>query len=379
MRILLTGGGTAGHINPAIAIAEIVKANCPHAAIAFVGTPEGMENRLVEQAGYPMYHVRVRGLARSLSPRNIEALWLALRSPQKAKKILDDFQPDAVIGTGGYVSWPILAAAATRGIPTALHESNAAPGLTTKRLAPRMTEIWLNFKETANALPKTKAALYHTGNPLRNGFHTLTRQEARKRLGLEKGRLLLLSFGGSLGAPLLNEACLRAGTELCREIPQIRHVHACGRAHYEELEQRYPHADGSKNLLLLPYIEDMPLYMAAADIVIARAGAMTLSELALCGSTAILVPSPYVTDDHQYKNAVLLEKAGAATLIEEKTLSAKVLIAKIKELAEDKEKREACGRAIQAFATPFSNRLLWKNIQKLAKDGEAKKTGSKKC
>jgi UDP-N-acetylglucosamine--N-acetylmuramyl-(pentapeptide) pyrophosphoryl-undecaprenol N-acetylglucosamine transferase len=153
MRLLLTGGGTAGHINPAIAIADTVKRKLPHACIAFVGTPNGMEKRLVEEAGYPMYPIRMQGFTRTLSLHNIRTAYLALTSPRAAKKILEEFSPSLVIGTGGYVSWPLLRAAASVGIPTALHESNALPGLTTRRLAPYMDALWLNFCETAAHWP----------------------------------------------------------------------------------------------------------------------------------------------------------------------------------------------------------------------------------
>ena len=363
MRILLTGGGTAGHINPAIAIAEIIKQNERRAEIAFVGTPNGMEARLVREAGYPMYPVKVRGFARSLSPRNLITLYYALTSPRAAKRILADFRPDAVIGTGGYVSWPVLSAAAACGIPCALHESNALPGLTVRRLAPKMDAVWLNFAESAAHPALAGAHTVHTGNPLRRGFFTLARGEARAALGLAEEELLFLSFGGSRGAERINEVCLAAGEEILRRFPHMRHIHACGRAHFDACTARYP--SESKRLVRLPYIENMPLYMAAADILLTRAGAMTVSELALCGKCAILVPSPYVADNHQYKNAALLAKAEAAVLLAENDLCTDTLLSALCELAKDPELRRKYEKNIRVFSSPDADRILWGEIRAL--------------
>ena len=364
MRILLTGGGTAGHINPAIAIAEIIKQNCPQAEIAFVGTPNGMENRLVGQAGYPLYPVRVMGFSRSLSPSNLKAAWYALTSPRKARQILADFCPDAVIGTGGYVSWPLLSAAASVGIPCALHESNALPGLTTRRLAPKMDAVWLNFRETAEHPSLKRANTVHTGNPLRQGFFTVTRKEARAALGIADDRLVLLSFGGSRGAAVLNDVCLGADGDLFAELPHLLHIHACGTRYYDECALRCKKREGA---ILLPYIDRMPLYMGASDIVICRAGAMTLSELALCKKCAILIPSPNVTDNHQHKNASVLQNAGAAILLEEKTLTPQILTERILALFASEAERKTLSKKIYTFAMPHTGQILWREICRLCR------------
>ncbi|MBR2020572.1 MAG: glycosyltransferase, partial [Clostridia bacterium] len=205
MRVLLTGGGSAGHINPALAIAETVKQNDPNATIAFVGIRNGKEEDLVPREGYPLHYVESMGIRRSLSPKNIKALWLALTSPysKQTNRILDGFQPDIVIGTGGYACWPIMAAAARRGIPTAVHESNALPGLAVRQLQGRVDRIWINFSKTAELLRK-KEKTVQVGNPLRNGFGGLSKAEARKRLGISEDRFFILSFGGSLGAEEVN-------------------------------------------------------------------------------------------------------------------------------------------------------------------------------
>ena len=365
MRVLLSGGGTAGHINPAIAIADLIKKHDPHAEIAFVGTPDGMENRLVTAAGYPMHHIRVRGFSRSFSPRNAEALLLAVTSPIKARGLISDFAPNLVIGTGGYVCWPTLRAAAALGIPCALHESNAVPGLTVRRLAPYMDGIWLNFKEAASYLPSGCVEPVITGNPLRTGFLQMTREEAKSKLGFAKEDVLLLSFGGSLGAERLNEAMLRIMKHAEKRSSPLKIVHACGTKHYSACRAKFG-ADTAKSKLL-PYIDNMPQYMAAADIVICRAGAMTVSELALCGKCAVLIPSPHVAGDHQRKNALLFQKRHAACMIEEDELPQNKFGKIAFSLRSDRHKRAEMEKNIQKMAIRDANEVILGEIEQLAK------------
>ena len=369
MRVLLSGGGTAGHINPAIAIADLIKRKAKDSEIAFVGTPNGMENRLVAAAGYPMLHIRVEGLSRSLSPKNLRAAWLALTSIGAAKRILADFSPDIVIGTGGYVCFPILYAASAAGIPCALHESNAFPGLTTRRLAPRMDGIWLNFAETEKELPRGCVKPIHTGNPLRESFAKYTKEEARKKLGISSQKKLLLSFGGSLGAERLNEAMLRFMKEAQKSVPELTVIHACGIKHYDACRTAFGANRASSRLL--PYIDDMPLYMTAADLLVCRAGAMTISELALCGRCAILVPSPYVANDHQRKNARILCEKEAAFCVEEGDLPSNKLEKTIFSAISNEEKCRFCEKSVKRFAKADSSEIIWKQISKIARKSSA--------
>ena len=210
MKVLLTGGGTAGHINPALAIADMIRRNAPGSEIAFVGIRGGKEEDLVPREGYRLYYVKSKGIQRSCRPRamlsNVHALWLAAASPyyKSTRSILDDFQPDIVIGTGGYACWPIMAAAARRGIPTALHESNALPGLAVRKLQEKVDRIWTNFDRTAELL-RVRETVRRVGNPLRGGFGGISRSAAQEQLGLRDGERLVLCFGGSLGAEHLNQ------------------------------------------------------------------------------------------------------------------------------------------------------------------------------
>lgn len=372
MRVLLTGGGSAGHINPALAIAEIIKRNVPGAVVEFVGVKGGKEEELVGKAGYPLHFVESAGIRRSLAPSNLRAIYLALTSPyaQKTKAILDEFSPDLVIGTGGYASWPILVAAAKRKIPTAVHESNAIPGLAVKMLGRYVDEIWVNFEAAGEALKgKVKSRVFAVGNPLREAFGKLEKAEARKSFGIGDDRRFLLSFGGSLGAEEVNEAVLRLMRDYTALHPEVLHVHASGKRDYESCKKRFAEYGLEKydNCLLVEYVYDMPERMTAADLLITRAGAMTLSEIALLQKAAILIPSPYVADNHQFKNANLLAKAGAAALVEETELSGNALLKATKDLLESPKKRKDMEDAVATFADRDADRKIWERVRALTK------------
>ena len=366
MRVLLTGGGTAGHINPAIAIADTIKQHKPNAEIAFVGTSRGIENKLVPAAGYPLYHVEVRGFRRSLSPANFKAAWLAFVSPIRAKKLIADFKPDIVVGTGGYACWPVLVAASRMGIPTAVHESNALPGITVRRLQSYVDRILLNFAESAERLD-VKEKLMVVGNPLRGQFGTLDRDAAREKLGIGGYRRMILSCGGSMGAEPVNDAMLDLMRDYGLQHPDVLHLHATGALEYEAAKEKFKAygLEGKDNLRLVEYIYDMPEQMAAADLVVNRAGAMTLSELAVQRKACLLIPSPYVADNHQYKNAKVLSDAGAALLIEEKNLTPQGVAAEVSSLLEDDARRAAMEEAISAFARTNANKAIYEEICRL--------------
>lgn len=373
MRVLMTGGGTGGHVNPALAIANTIKENDPASEIAFVGTPRGIENKLVPAAGYKLYHVDVRGLRRSFSPANIRAAWLALTSPAKAKKLIKQFRPDVVIGTGGYVSWPVVKAAAKMGIPTALHESNATPGMAVRMLSGDVDRIYLNF-EAAGAGIRDKDKLMLVGCPMLGApAASLTKAEARKKLGIpDDVSTVILSFGGSMGAEKVNDAVFTLMQRYTGGREGVWHTHATGAIEKDIAAGwfRERGLDKYKNLELLEYIYDMPIRMAAADIVISRAGAMTVSELALHGKCTVFIPSPNVTDDQQYKNAKVLADADAALIIREGADCGDRLCAAVTELCEHPENRAKMEENIKKFATPDANRLIYNDIVKLVKKGK---------
>lgn len=368
MRVLMTGGGTGGHVNPALAIANTIKENDPNSEIAFVGTPRGIENKLVPAAGYKLYHIDVMGIRRSLSPKNIKAAYLALTSPMKARRLIKEFKPDIVIGTGGYVSWPVVRAAADMGIPTALHESNAVAGMTVRMLAQKVDRIYLNFQKAAETLQVPEDKIQLVGCPLLSKFSSVSKEEARKKLGISDDvRCCILSYGGSMGAEKVNEAVFDLMENYTGGKEGIYHIHATGTIEKDIAAGifREKGLDRYDNIELLEYIYDMPYRMAAADIVICRAGALTVSELSLDGKCAVFIPSPNVTDDQQYKNARVLEEKGAARIIRENGETGKKLTECVRELCENEELIRRSEEKIREFGVPDANKRIYLDILKL--------------
>lgn len=370
MRILMTGGGTAGHVNPALAIAATIKEKHPDAEIAFVASDYAKDKAadLVPRAGYELRTVHIRGMVRPLySPANLKLPFLMLRSKGEAGKILDSFKPDLIVGTGGYACWPICRVGAKRGIPTVLHESNALPGKTVQKLCGKVDKVLVNFSETAERLGGGDRIL-RVGNPMMADFSAVSREEARRRLGLAPTDLYLLSFGGSLGAEYVNDAVVRLAATLAKESPRVHLLHAAGKRDFERTRAAWnaTEAESCDRMTLVDYIYDMPLRMAAADLVISRAGAMSVSELAMMGKAAILIPSPNVAEQHQLKNAMALVKEGAAVCVEERTLPEGALISEVRRLFGDSETRLSLGRRLkEEFACPDANRRIYEELMAL--------------
>ncbi len=345
MNILFTCGGTAGHINPAVALARLFQQRHPGCKVLFVGADGGMETRLVPQEGFELKTVTISSFYRSLSPaaikHNVGTLLNLNRSKKQANAILDDFKPDLVVGTGGYASFPVVKAAAKRGIPTAVHESNAVPGLTTKTLSKVVDVVMVGFEDSRAHYDNPEKVVV-TGTPVRGDFFRYTRQEARAQLGLTDDKPLLLSFFGSLGAEVMN-GYMTEFFKLEQEngFP-FHHIHGAGR-NYDAMKADCPE---SPMLDLRPYIYDMPLVCAAADLVICRAGASTVAELAAIAKPAILVPSPNVTADHQTKNAKVLSGHGGAILLPESQCSGAQLYETASAILTDPIKRDEMVRAL---------------------------------
>lgn len=373
MRVLIAAGGTAGHINPALAIAGAIKQHCPEAEIHFAGRKAGMEFKLVGQAGYPFHHIEVNGIQRSLTPknilRNIEAVWhLALSGP-RAKAMMRQVQPDLVIGCGGYVSGPVVRCAAKMGIKTAIHEQNAFPGVTNKLLAKDVDVI---FAAVPAAVEKLGAPGKTTvvGNPVRPEIFAQDRAAARAKLKAGD-RTVILSFGGSLGARRINEVV----GALCGWEQQTRqnvlHLHATGSRGvqlFQDLAREHHFAPG-ESLVVKEYIDNMPELLAAADLVIARSGALTLAELEVMGRASILIPSPNVAENHQYYNALELEKAGAAVVIEEKDLTGEKLIDTVKSLLAQPQRLAEMGRCARSLGQPDSLNTITARLLQLVHSG----------
>jgi UDP-N-acetylglucosamine--N-acetylmuramyl-(pentapeptide) pyrophosphoryl-undecaprenol N-acetylglucosamine transferase len=373
MHILFAAGGTAGHINPAIAVAGTVKTNHPDAKISFIGNKTGMEATLVPNAGYDFYPISVAGFQRKINftniKRNADAFIKMLTSTVEAGKLLKQLKPDVVVGTGGYVSGPVLRKAAKMGIPTATHEQNAFPGITTKALCKLVDEVMVAMPQAIDRLPKGRKYTV-TGNPVRQSVIDMTKEEARARLGLDS-RPMILSFGGSLGARCINESIADVLAWHANS-GKYYHYHAIGKfgMHFmpDLLHSKGVNYEKLPNLRITEYINDMDLCMAAADLVIARSGAITLSELQVQGKASILIPSPNVAENHQFYNAKALEEIGAAVVIEEKDLTGEKLTQTVKRLLSDKETLYKMGKFAQTNAIFDANDRIYKVVMNLYKN-----------
>lgn len=362
MRVLIAAGGTAGHINPALAIAGAIKEAFPGSEIHFAGRREGMEYGLVTKAGYPFHHIEVNGIQRKLSAenvvRNAKALYhLALSGP-RAKAIMREVKPDLVIGCGGYVSGPVVRCASQLGIKTAIHEQNAFPGVTNKLLAKNATVVFAAVPAAVEKLGAPDKTMV-VGNPVRPEVYTADREAARNAIHAGD-KTVVLSFGGSLGARRINEVV----ADLCaweqENHKNILHIHATGSRGVLLFKQlaREKGFSYDNDLIVKEYIDNMDSMLAAADLVISRAGALTLAELEAVGRASILIPSPNVAENHQYYNALELEKAGAAVVIEEKNLTGEKLVEVVSKLTEDPTQLMLMGKKAQALGQPDSLKLI---------------------
>lgn len=315
VKVILSGGGTAGHINPALAIARELR-DAYHAEVLFIGTPKGMENRRVQEAGFSIQHVDVEGLSRRLTPHNIKVAWKYLTAVRRAKKLIRAQAPDAVVGTGGYVCAPVLKAAAALGIPTVVHEQNVIPGVTVKMLAKRVDRVAVSFLETQDELPGGNCVF--TGNPLRRELFEHSYAAARKSLGLD-ARPFVVMFGGSLGAEKMNDAL--ADYINHADTSGIQLLAGTGEKHYNGVTARIEPGRMASGIKIVPYIHNMGEVMAAADLLVCRAGAITISEICGLGKASVLIPSPYVAHNHQEHNARALETRGACRVLTEAELS----------------------------------------------------------
>lgn len=357
MKFVFTCGGTAGHVNPALAVAGRLRELMPDCEILFIGAEGKMEMELVPRAGYEIKGLRVTNLSRGKSldavKHNIETIHNVLSSCHEAGRLLKEFKPDAVIGTGGYVCYPVITEAAMHKIPTVIHESNAVPGLTTKLLAEHVKCIMVGFKESRSHYGHPERVKV-TGTPVRGEFKLYDKAQAKRELGMRPDEKLVVSVWGSLGAGHMNKV-------MSRLIPMLngregfRLIHAAGRMYYEnfiaELSETAPDYE-MRNVEVREYIHDMPRVMAAADLIMCRAGASTISELCYLGKPSIVVPSPNVTNNHQEKNARVLEAEGGAIVRTEGEFDAESLLAEMKGLLSDEARLSEMARNMKRLAVP---------------------------
>ncbi len=365
MKVLLTGGGTAGHVNPALAIADTIKRHDPDAVIEFVSSslPNDKAVDLVTRAGYKLHRVDICGSHKIYDPRNLKTLYCMVKSAGQAKRLIGEFKPDIIIGTGGFACYPVLNAGAKMGIPTLVHESNAIPGKAVTRLAPRVDSVMTNFESTMAELKGAKR-LVNVGNPSVFDEKKRAIAKSEERSDFEKKVLI---FGGSGGSETMNDGVVAALMVLADKFPRVEFYHASGKRDYERMKSEYARAglDSRENVTLTDYIYDMDRRMADCDLLVCRAGAMTISEAALLGKTVVFVPSPYVVANHQYKNAKAIYDKGACELCEEKEFASGKLWRTVESLLQDGERCKTLGEKIRDFAAPDANERIYEEIARL--------------
>lgn len=372
MKVVFTCGGTGGHINPAIAVAKMLRERKPETEILFVGADDGMETDLVPREGFRIETVRISNYLRSLKPadiwHNMKAVVIIRQALRRADRIIKEFRPDVILGTGGYASYPMLRQGVKNGIPTALHEANAVPGLATRLVCDKVDKILVSFAESRSEY-KHSDRVIPVGMPVREEFVFTKREDARKALGLGE-EPLIVSAWGSLGAREMNKKIARFMKLECEE-KRYRHIHATGSFGWRWMPDyvREQGVDLSANPLVTmqEYIYNMPTVMAAADLFISRAGASTLNEIAAAGTPCIIVPSPNVTNNHQEKNARILEQRGAAVVLRENECDGETLYRTAKELLEDKERCAKMRSALREMAVIDSTERIYQIIMQLAK------------
>ncbi len=377
MKFLFATGGTAGHINPALAVASYIRDNYKDAEIMFIGTADHMESRLVPNAGFAFKTIEINGFKRSFSPKaivaNVKTVFKLVKSEQESKKIIRDFAPDVVIGFGGYVSGPVLQEAAKLHIPCCIHEQNAYPGITNKQLAKQVDRVMLTVEDAAKHLDcKNEPTV--TGLPVRGELLNKSKKSAREELSVPDGKYLVLSFGGSLGAAPLNDSMFDI---LLRHADDgsVYHIHSVGTNGAEYLDkfvekgfERVSDTVVRKGTVeVRKYIDNMDVCMAAADLVVGRAGASSLSEIEAMGKASILIPSPYVAENHQFHNAMALVNRNAARIIEEKNLTAESLSNMIDSLLSSQEQLFEIEKNAKSMAVLDSRERIADIIISLAK------------
>lgn len=374
MKVIFTCGGTAGHVNPALALAGLIRERKPESEILFVGARRGIERRLIEEAGWPFEAVEVSSFHRSFKPKEIRHNLISVKnlitSPAQARAILQKFPADLVVGTGGYASYPLIRAAAKQGIPTAIHESNAIPGLTTKLLERYADLIMVGFEECRKNYREPQKVMV-TGTPVRGDFFTLTRKEAKEKLGMDDGRPLIVSFWGSLGAASMNRQMAEFMALEAKE-RKFHHVHGAGvvgcRQMNDYLREAGVDLAAAPEIDVREYISNMGVLMRAADLVISRAGASTISELTALGVPAIIVPSPFVANNHQEHNARVLSDGGGAELILEKDCSGAVLYETACAILGDGERHSAMRTAMGKLGSVDAAEKIYSAVTSLCKN-----------
>lgn len=363
MKILVSGGGTGGHIYPALALINEVKRQDPKAEFLYIGSEYGLENKIVKKAGIPFRSIEISGFKRKLSVQNIKTVLRFLKGTAKSKQYIKSFKPDVVIGTGGYVCGPVVYAATRLNIPTIIHEQNSVPGLTNKFLSRFVDRIALSFEQAKEYFPENKVIL--TGNPRASEVVSNKGKNAKRQLGVDENKKTVLIVGGSRGARPINDAFLESLTDAGKRDYQF--VYVTGDTHYDSVLREVQKHGDLQNVMIKPFIHNMPEILGGMDLIVARAGATTLAEITALGLPSILIPSPYVTNNHQEKNARAFEASGAAVVISEKEMNGQMLLNEMDQILLNANKLTSMKEASKQLGIPDAATRLYNLTKELMK------------
>ncbi|MEE0205646.1 MAG: undecaprenyldiphospho-muramoylpentapeptide beta-N-acetylglucosaminyltransferase [Peptococcaceae bacterium] len=369
MRVIVSGGGTGGHIYPALAIAERILADMPGSEVLYIGCDNGLENNIVPTTSIPFKTISAKGLPRKLTPALAKSLFINSKGVVEARRYIKEFKPDLVIGTGGFVCGPTVLMACTNRVPAMIHEQNAYPGMTNRLLASRVNKVMINYPEAARFFVKAKETVL-TGLPVRDDIGKLSREEGCAKFGLDPAKKTVLITGGSRGARTINRVCALALTGILAN-PDVQVIFITGKAGYVETSLLLKDSDSSvlrnERLCFLEYTHDMPYALAAADVVIGRAGATFLAEIAMCGLPGILIPYPYASDNHQQFNAQAVVDTGAGEMILDAELTVPKLTAALNNFLCNDDYYQAKKEAMQGLARPSAMDDIMMLVQSFAK------------
>ncbi len=362
MRVIMTGGGTGGHIYPAVAIADEIKRCDKNAEILFVGAEIGMERDLVPKCGYDIELIPADGFNRQRLMSNFAVAKKVISGTAKAKRIIKDFKPDVVIGTGGYASAPVIKTAQRMNIPTYIHEQNAFPGMSNKLQEKKARRVFLGFGAAGQYFRYPEKHVV-CGNPVREDFIKVDREKARSELGIKPDEFVMLAFGGSQGAGRVNKAMMKV-IEAFNGVEGIKIFLGTGSYYYDVILKEFETSgiELQRNICIMEYIDDMPKYLAASDLMVGRSGALTVAEVTVCGVPAIFIPSPNVTGNHQFFNAKAVADNGGAIIIEEKDLDNDLLISTIHRLKNDREVLKTMAQKSRESAFPEAVKVIYENV-----------------
>lgn len=377
MKVLLSGGGTGGHVYPAIAIANRIKEEHPEAEIVFVGTAKGIESEIVPKYGYELKTVTVQGFKRKIDFDNVKRVFKLFKGLEQSRRVVKKFKPDLVIGTGGYVSGPVLFNASMNKVPTVIHEQNSFPGVTNKILAKMVTKVLTSFEDSHQRFPEgTREKLVLTGNPVRKEILMARKNSARRNLGITEDKKMVLCYGGSGGSEDINNAMKLVIENMVKD--DIAFIFATGKYYYEEFSNSISDIQLKPYQRVVPYLEDMANALAASDLVIGSAGAISLAEITALGKPSIIIPKAYTAENHQEYNAKSIEKQGAGIAILEKDLTPQNLNETVFKLLGDKEKLIDMANASMEIGKPEAIDLIYNEIMNIYKANNKQKVSNKK-